>query len=48
VVKLIAEGHSSKEIAQQLGHQRQDGRAWACATAPEITRYAIRIGLIQP
>ena len=23
-------------------------RSWACATAPEITRYAIRIGLIQP
>ena len=27
IVKLIAEGHSSKQIAALLSHQRQDGRA---------------------
>ena len=56
VLKLVAEGHSSQEIARPPGHQRQDRR-----TAPgqpaeklglrdrlELTRYAIRAGLIEP
>jgi DNA-binding NarL/FixJ family response regulator len=56
VVKLIAEGHSSKEIAQQLvisvktveRHRANVLEKLGMRDRTEITRYAIRVGLIQP
>ena len=56
VVKLIAEGHSSKEIAQHLvisvktveRHRANVLEKLGMRDRTEITRYAIRVGLIQP
>ena len=56
VVKLIAEGHSSKEIAQSLvisiktveRHRANILEKLGMRDRTEITRYAIRVGLIQP
>lgn len=55
VVKLIAEGHSSKEIAQSLvisvktveRHRANILEKLGMRDRTEITRYAIRVGLIQ-
>ena len=56
VVKLIAEGHSSKQIAQHLvisiktveRHRANVLEKLGMRDRTEITRYAIRVGLIQP
>jgi DNA-binding NarL/FixJ family response regulator len=56
VVKLIAEGHSSKEISQTLvisiktveRHRANILEKLGMRDRTEITRYAIRVGLIQP
>lgn len=56
VVKLIAEGHSSKEIAQTLTisvktverHRANVLAKLGMRDRTELTRYAIRAGLIEP
>ena len=56
VVKLIAEGHSSKEIAQALTislktverHRANILQKLGMQDRTELTRYAIRAGLIEP
>ena len=56
VVKLIAEGHSSKEIAQALTislktverHRANILQKLGMRDRTELTRYAIRAGLIEP
>ena len=56
VVKLIAEGHSSKEIAGLLtislktvdGHRTNILHKLGMRDRTELTRYAIRAGLIEP
>ena len=56
VVKLIAEGHSSKEIAQALTislktverHRANVLQKLGMRDRTELTRYAIRAGLIEP
>jgi DNA-binding NarL/FixJ family response regulator len=56
VVKLVAEGHSSKQIAQSLfisvktveRHRANILEKLGMRDRTEITRYAIRVGLIQP
>jgi DNA-binding NarL/FixJ family response regulator len=56
VVKLIAEGHTSKEIAQELvisvktvdRHRQNILDKLGMSDRVELTRYAIRRGLIQP
>jgi DNA-binding NarL/FixJ family response regulator len=56
VVKLIAEGHSSKEIAEQLvisvktveRHRANILAKLGMRDRTELTRYAIRAGLIEP
>ncbi len=56
VVKLIAEGHSSKEIAQKLvisvktveRHRSNILTKLGMRDRTELTRYAIRSGLIEP
>ncbi|HWJ65674.1 MAG TPA: response regulator transcription factor [Nocardioides sp.] len=56
VVKLIAEGHSSKEIAQKLvisvktveRHRANVLAKLGMRDRTELTRYAIRAGLIEP
>ena len=56
VVKLIAEGHSSKEIAATLvisvrtveRHRANVLAKLGMRDRTELTRYAIRAGLIQP
>ena len=56
VVKLIAEGHSSKEIAELLtismktvdGHRTNILHKLGMRDRTELTRYAIRVGLIEP
>ena len=56
IVKLIAEGHSSKEIAEQLTisiktvdrHRTNILEKLGMRDRTELTRYAIRTGLIEP
>ena len=57
VVKLVAEAHTSEQIAQLLVHQPQDRRApsrehdgasSAMRDRVELTRYAIKRGLVEP
>ncbi|WP_408895579.1 response regulator [Nocardioides sp. R1-1] len=56
IVKLIAEGHSSKEIAQKLvisvktveRHRANVLAKLGMRDRTELTRYAIRAGLIEP
>jgi DNA-binding NarL/FixJ family response regulator len=56
VVKLIAEGHSSKEIAEQLvisvktveRHRANILAKLGMRDRTELTRYAIRAGLNEP
>jgi len=56
VVKLIAEGHSSKEIAGQLTisiktvdrHRANILEKLGMRDRTELTRYAIRVGLVEP
>ena len=56
VVKLIAEGHSSREIAQELTisvktverHRENVLGKLGMRDRTELTRYAIRVGLIEP
>jgi DNA-binding NarL/FixJ family response regulator len=56
VVKLIAEGHSSKEIAEELTislktverHRANILEKLGMRDRTELTRYAIRVGLIEP
>jgi DNA-binding NarL/FixJ family response regulator len=56
VVKLIAEGHSSKEIAVALTispktverHRANILQKLGMRDRTELTRYAIRAGLIEP
>ncbi|MEV0290399.1 response regulator transcription factor [Kribbella sp. NPDC050820] len=56
VVKLIAEGHSSKEIAAALTispktverHRANILQKLGMRDRTELTRYAIRAGLIEP
>lgn len=56
VVKLVAEGHSSREIARLLGisvrtverHRENVLRKLGMRDRTELTRYAIRVGLIEP
>lgn len=56
VVKLIAEGHSSKEIAARLTislktverHRANILEKLGMRDRTELTRYAIRVGLIEP
>ena len=56
IVKLIAEGNSAKEIADDPVHQRQDRRPpprqhpakLGMRDRLDLTRYAIRAGLIEP
>ncbi|HEX8511042.1 MAG TPA: response regulator transcription factor [Propionibacteriaceae bacterium] len=56
VVKLIAEGHSSKEIADLLTislktverHRSNTLQALGLKDRTQLTRYAIRAGLIEP
>jgi DNA-binding NarL/FixJ family response regulator len=56
VVKLIAEGHSSKEIAQALvisvktveRHRANVLEKLGMRDRTELTRYAIRAGLVEP
>jgi DNA-binding NarL/FixJ family response regulator len=56
VVKLIAEGHSSREIARMLvisvrtveRHRENILAKLGMRDRTEITRYAIRVGLIEP
>jgi DNA-binding NarL/FixJ family response regulator len=56
VVKLIAEGHSSKEIAQRLTisiktverHRSNILEKLGMRDRTELTRYAIRVGLVEP
>ena len=56
VVKLIAEGHSSKEIAQALvisvktveRHRANILEKLGMRDRTELTRYAIRAGLVEP
>ena len=56
VVKLIAEGHSSKEIADVLTislktverHRANMLQKLGMRDRTELTRYAIRAGLIEP
>jgi DNA-binding NarL/FixJ family response regulator len=56
VVKLIAEGHSSKEIARALTisiktverHRANILEKLGMRDRTDLTRYAIRAGLVQP
>jgi DNA-binding NarL/FixJ family response regulator len=56
VVKLIAEGHSSKEIARRLTisiktverHRSNVLEKLGMRDRTELTRYAIRVGLVEP
>jgi DNA-binding NarL/FixJ family response regulator len=56
VVKLIAEGYSSKRIADALtispktveGHRANIMRKLGMRDRTQLTRYAIRVGLIEP
>lgn len=56
ILKLIAEGHSSKEIAQTLvisvktvdRHRANMLQKLGMRDRLELTRYAIRVGLIEP
>ena len=56
VVKLIAEGHSSKEIAALLTislktverHRANVLAKLGMRDRTELTRYAMRVGLIEP
>jgi DNA-binding NarL/FixJ family response regulator len=56
VVKLIAEGHSSQQIAQSLTislktverHRENILQKLGMRDRTELTRYAIRVGLIEP
>jgi DNA-binding NarL/FixJ family response regulator len=56
VVKLIAESHSSKEIAQRLTisiktverHRSNILEKLGMRDRTELTRYAIRVGLVEP
>jgi DNA-binding NarL/FixJ family response regulator len=56
VVKLIAEGHSSKDIAERLTisiktverHRANVLQKLGMRDRTELTRYAIRVGLIEP
>ena len=56
VLKLIAEAHTSKEIAQELvisvktveRHRQNILDKLGMSDRVELTRYAIRRGLIQP
>ena len=56
VVKLIAEGHSSREIARELvisvrtveRHRENILQKLGMRDRTELTRYAIRVGLIEP
>ena len=56
VLKLIAEGHSSKEIAHALTislktverHRANILRKLGMRDRTQLTRYAIRAGLIEP
>jgi DNA-binding NarL/FixJ family response regulator len=55
VVKLIAEGHSSKDIADQLTisvktverHRANILEKLGMRDRTELTRYAIRVGLVE-
>ena len=56
VVKLIAEGQSSREIARSLTisvntvdrHRENILQKLGMRDRTELTRYAIRVGLIEP
>jgi DNA-binding NarL/FixJ family response regulator len=56
VVKLVAEGHSNKEVGAALSisaktvesHRRNVMHKLGLKSAAELVRYAVRIGLIQP
>jgi DNA-binding NarL/FixJ family response regulator len=56
VVKLIAEGYSTKRIADALtispktveGHRANIMRKLGMRDRTQLTRYAIRVGLIEP
>jgi DNA-binding NarL/FixJ family response regulator len=56
VVKLIAEGHSSKDIAERLTisiktverHRANILEKLGMRDRTELTRYAIRVGLVEP
>ena len=56
VVKLIAEGHSSREIARELTisvrtverHRENVLQKLGMRDRTELTRYAVRVGLIDP
>lgn len=56
IVKLIAEGHSSKEIAKRLTisiktverHRSNILEKLGMRDRTELTRYAIRVGLVEP
>ena len=56
VLKLVAEGHSSKEIAEMLfisiktvhRHRENLLHKLGLRDRLELTRYAIRVGLIEP
>ena len=56
MVKLIAEGHSSREIARELvisvrtveRHRENILQKLGMRDRTELTRYAIRVGLIEP
>jgi DNA-binding NarL/FixJ family response regulator len=56
VIKLIAEGRSSREIAKELhialktveGHRANILGKLGMRDRVELTRYAIRAGLIEP
>ena len=56
VVKLIAEGHSSREIARALTisvrtverHRENVLQKLGMRDRTELTRYAVRVGLIDP
>ena len=56
IVKLVAEGHTTDEIAADPRDQQEDGRApprhilekLGMRDRVELTRYAIRRGLVEP
>ncbi len=56
VIKLLAQGHSNKDVARQLGisvktvdtHRTNLMRKIGLHSITELVRYAIRNGLVEP